>query len=919
MDAERWQRINTLYHAALERDTAQRAVFLHDACAGDDELREEVESLIAAHHKAAAFIQRPAFASALRLLAGDEPAGEGQQIGPYQVIREIGRGGMGVVYLARRADDYEKHVAIKLIKRGMDTDFILRRFRHERQILAGLDHPYIARLLDGGTTADGLPYFVMEHIEGQPINEYADARCLSIDDRLKLFRKVCAAVQYAHQNLVIHRDIKPGNILVTSGGVPKLLDFGIAKLLTPEASADATATATALCLMTPEYASPEQVRGERATTASDVYSLGVVLYELLSGHSPYCLKSRSPQEIARIISEVEPERPSTAVNRIEETAGDGCGQTTRAARPISAARESSPEKLRRRLRGDLDNIVLMAMRKEPARRYVSVQQFSEDIRRHLKGLPVIARADTLSYRSLKFIQRHQAAVATSALISLLLVGGIMATAWQAHQAKRAQARAEQRFNEVRKLAKAVIFDYHDAIEDLPGSTPVRARLVKDALEYLDSLAAEAGDDPALQRELARAYLRIGDIQGRPFFPNLGDTAGAKESYQKLLAISERLVAADPANADTLFTLWSGHNRIGSMLRLSGDMAGATSHFRQCLAIAETLSAADPANVDARHNLLISHYFLGDMMGQSGDAAQALEHYRKGLEIAESLVAAHPEDKELRRKEAIGHLRIGDILHDTGDAAQALEHYRKTLAINEALAAADPVNARLRRDLYVAHLKISQALAETGDAAKALAYARQSFSIAASLAAADPTNSLARADLANAHNTMARALARAGEQSAALESYRKAVAIRQQLVALDPSNIDHRDAVAGLYASMGDALAQAGRTDAALESYRSAQEGYEALAAASQASASLRHDLAEIYRRLGDLRRRMATEAKTPASARTENWREARAWYQRSLAIWLDMRSKNALSPADASKPEDLARRIAQCDEALRDY
>src|SRR6202171_92880 len=554
MTPERWQRINEMFHGALVLEGRARSEFLVAESAGDDALRGKVAALLASHEQAEGFIQGSVFGDAAQLLVEDEAqAMIGQHIGLYKISREIGRGGMGTVYLATRDDDqYEKQVAVKVVKRGMDTDLVLARFRNERQILASFDHPRIARLFDGGSTETGLPYFIMEYIEGQAIDEYCDSQRLSTAARLELFRTVCAALQYAHQHLVIHRDIKPSNILVTAAGVPKLLDFGIAKLLHSETTQGTATTAIVQRLMTPEYASPEQVRGEHVTTVSDVYSLGVLLYELLSGHSPYHFKTLLPQDIAQVISDNEPEKPSSVINRVEEVTTGGRKGRKLTPESVSKTRDSRPEKLRRKLAGDLDNIVLMSMRKEPHRRYSSVGQFSEDIRRHLEGLPVVARKATLSYRAAKFVRRNTVAVAAAAVISLILIAGVAATGWETHVARgeraRAEAagtRAERRFNQVRKLAHSVLFDYNEAIQDLPGSMPVRARLVKDALEYLDSLAGEANDDPSLQRELATAYEKVGDVQGRTLRANMGDTAGAKDSYRKALRIRETLVAANP--------------------------------------------------------------------------------------------------------------------------------------------------------------------------------------------------------------------------------------------------------------------------------------------------------------------------------------------------------------------------------------
>jgi serine/threonine protein kinase/Tol biopolymer transport system component/tetratricopeptide (TPR) repeat protein len=398
MSQDRWKKVEEIFESALRRAPDERPAFLLEACAGNEALRTQIEKLLESYDQATSMVETSVLdADSAPTLVDEEdvPFGMiGRRIGSYKLVREIGRGGMGSVYLAVRADDeFQKRVAIKLIKRGMDTDFIIRRFRHERQILATLDHSYIARLLDGGTTEDGLPYFVMEYVEGKSIYHYCDAERLSILERLKLFRKVCAAVQYAHQNLIIHRDIKPGNILVTADGIPKLLDFGIAKILNPEiVSQTLDPTTSNLRMMTPEYASPEQVRGETATVASDIYTLGVMLYELLTDHRPYRVRHRFSQELARIICEEEPERPSVMVGQIEVINIEGSDPFEITPDTVSRARSTTLEQLRRQLSGSLDNIVLKALRKQPQRRYSSVEEFSEDLRRYLEGQPVLAPA-----------------------------------------------------------------------------------------------------------------------------------------------------------------------------------------------------------------------------------------------------------------------------------------------------------------------------------------------------------------------------------------------------------------------------------------------------------------------------------------------------------------------------------------------
>ena len=425
MKAE-WRRVEEIFLSVLEQAPENRAAYLQSAGAGDESLRAEVEAMLLSHEQAGDFMEQPAYQVNAELL--DDETGTlktGEAFGDYRILSLLGEGGMGEVYLAEDANLGRK-VALKLVKSGLGRTNLLRHFRREEKILAGLTHPNIARLYGGAVTEDGIPYFVMEYVEGERLDRYCDARKLKLPERLQLFRKVCAAISYAHQHLVIHRDIKPANIRVTVEGEPKLLDFGIAKLIDPQTESMGEATLTLQRVMTPEYASPEQVRGEEVTTASDIYSLGVVLYELLTGQRPYRIKTRNPDEIARAISEEEPPRPSTAVAR------DG-------PNPQSAIRNPKS------LRGDLDNIVLMAMRKEPSRRYASVAQFSEDIRRHVEGLPVVARKDTVGYRSAKFIRRHRVGVAAAALVTLAIIAGLIAALWEARQA-RAQRDVAQRIN-----------------------------------------------------------------------------------------------------------------------------------------------------------------------------------------------------------------------------------------------------------------------------------------------------------------------------------------------------------------------------------------------------------------------------------------------------------------------------------------
>ena len=406
MTPERFRHIRNLFEAVVERPPDTRGTFLAEACAADADLQAEVERLLAAHRHDTDMLPAPA------ILPENPQRLEGRRIGPYEILREIGQGGMGTVYLAMRADHaFRKQVALKIVRPEAGSRDVVRRFQQEREILATLDHPNIARLLDGGSTEQGLPYFVMEYVAGEPIDIYCDRHKLNVVARLELFRTVCAAVECAHRSGFVHRDLKPANILVTAEGTAKLLDFGIAKVLRAADDAAAYVTRTGLHLMTPEYASPEQVRGEAITGLSDVYSLGAILYELLTGHRPYRMRSRMFHEIVRVICEEPPTRPSTAVSQPEDTA--------------SRARDASPAQLRRQLSGDLDNILLKSLSKEPLERYRSAGQLDEDVQRHLQGQPVLARGDTLVYRIAKFLQRYKIWVIAAIAMAAALATGVV--------------------------------------------------------------------------------------------------------------------------------------------------------------------------------------------------------------------------------------------------------------------------------------------------------------------------------------------------------------------------------------------------------------------------------------------------------------------------------------------------------------
>jgi serine/threonine protein kinase len=692
---------------------------------------------------------------------GLSPELAGPRIGPYTLVRELGSGGMGTVYLAVRIDEgFQKRVAIKVLKRGMDSDSIVHRFRTERQILANLQHPFIASLLDGGTTPDGLPYFAMEYVEGERIVEYCDSRGLDTSARLDLFTKVCLAVQYAHQNLVIHRDIKPANVLVTADGTPKLLDFGIAKLLNPDSAGETLAfTVAGPHMMTPEYASPEQVRGETVTTATDVYSLGVLLYELLTGRRPYRLESRTPAEIARVVCNSVPVPPSTAITQMLDAASESSGSANAPTGPADSGpadrSRSDAERLRRRLAGDLDNIVLKALSKEPARRYASVDQFSEDVRRHMAGLPVIARKDTFGYRAAKFVRRNRLAVGAAVLVFLALLAGVVGTAWQAQVARRERLRAEGRFNDVRQLANASLFELHDAIQDLPGSTPARQLLVAKGLEYLDKLAQDA-NSPELQRELARGYVKVGDVQGRPLNPNLGDTPGALASYRKAVGLYESLQVAH-GDAAVRRELATAYTRLSEALSASGDTGEALAFARKGLALqretADASAGGDSAvPPDVRRELAANYSRVGDLLSATGDTKGAIEHRRMSLAIMQTLAATAPDDLANMRQLGVAYHKLGNSLGNPnypniGDTSGALEHLNQAGDILGKASAAHPANAALKRNVAIVNSNKADVLLALERRDEALARQREALAVFSELAGADPSNATAWNDVA----------------------------------------------------------------------------------------------------------------------------------------------------------------------------
>jgi eukaryotic-like serine/threonine-protein kinase len=626
--SERWEWLSSILADALQiRDLGERDAFVLERCDGDAEALREIQSLLAADTKFATTLEGGGFASAARSVFSTPSATVdeveaasvhvGKRLGAYEIVDVIAVGGMGAVYKAKRVDaSYETLVAIKIMRADLSAKAartVLARFRAERQMLASLNHPNITRLIDGGSTEEGLPYFVMEYVDGEPIDRYCESRNLPIAVRLAKFRDVLSAVHYAHQRLIVHRDLKPNNILVDDNGVVKLLDFGIARLLDPESSDAAMAegkNATTMLAMTPTYASPEQVKSEAITTASDVYSLGVVLYRLLTGVSPYKSKNTQPLELAREIAETDPERPSTAVVTATKH-GD-----TENVRAIDVTR------LKKTLRGDLDNIVLMALRKAPARRYASAEQFSEDIRRYLAHEPVLAHADSLAYRTNKFVRRNRWSVAFASLAVVGLIGGIAATTYQAKVARDAQARAERLFGNVRDLSNRFVTEVFEQIQPVPGTSVAQQTVISTATEYLDTLANEATDNRRLLLEAAQGHVKLAQMEERALLPTDKRAATLSRGIS-LVQRAERLGARDHPSLALLLHLQS----------ILGELEVAQSKHPSALARFEELAPFARANDSDSFPLLRAK---GDFLLAFGTSASALgQPLTRAIELIDS--------------------------------------------------------------------------------------------------------------------------------------------------------------------------------------------------------------------------------------------------------------------------------------------
>ncbi len=791
MTPERLQQIRAVFESVVELAPGECDGVLAEAREKDPALADEVNKLVAAYHRENTFLSQPI--TSLHIPA--EPDLAGSRIGAYEIVQEIGRGGMGTVYEAARIDgSFRKRVAVKVIRANLLTEAMHERFRREREILAGLDHPAIARILDGGTTDAGRPYFVMEHVSGVRIDDYCRERQLDIGGRIALFVRVCDAVQYAHAHLVVHCDLKPGNILVTAEGGVKLLDFGIAKILVDPTEQQPAARAASAVILTPEYASPEQVRGEPVTAATDVYLLGVLLYELLTGVNPMHESGDLPHQVMNAVCQSVPAKPSAV------------------AAPGS----------RRQLRGELDNVIMLALEKDPRRRYSSVAQLRDDLERYRTGRPVVAQGDRFSYRTGKFLRRNLAAVAAISLVILSLTVGIVFSLGEAQRARREQqladqqrsiadvqrrfaqgqqeiaerarretvvqearaeqkaveagqqrSRAEKRLGEMRSLVTTLLFDLHDGIRDLAGSAGARRLVLAKAQQYMEILSKETGSDLQLQRELASAYEKTGDLQHDAAGPG-GADGGSLANYNKAYVLRQAIAANDKtalaAQRDLAFSI----SKVGDGQFFNGHTDLAVEKYQQALTLQKAVLARNATDSESNK---IAGYIQNRrciVLASAGDAVHAAEACQASIDYLDPVVLTLSRDRLVRRTLGASSAAFGNLLRHLNRVPEALVYLAKANGLFDGLAAEQPNNVEYRRLIAYTQIYVAQARLAENNRSQAMEMYSKAAASMQMLILIDPSDSKAPAGLALALSNMASEMVKLGDMANAEKASSEAI-------------------------------------------------------------------------------------------------------------------------------------------------
>jgi tetratricopeptide (TPR) repeat protein len=812
LTSEEWGSVRALFEGALAVAAAERQSWI-DQHAPDKKVAGEVYQLISCYEQWPDFLEESA---ALELVASDVPVSPlvGRRLGPWRLEREIGRGGMGVVWEALRDDQtFQQRVAIKILSAGLQSSSGIARFVEERQILADLSHPGIARLLDGGSMEDGSPYLVMEFVEGERLDAWL-AHSPSLGERLRVFLSICPAVEYAHRHLIVHGDLKPANIMVTPEGEAMLLDFGVARLLGPGLD---TLIRTHTRLFSPRFASPEQVRGQAVTTATDVHALGVLLYLMLTERQPFANGSEDTLEVMRAVCSDEPAAPSSA-----------------------------PVPWRKALRGELEAIVLQCLRKDPEERYRSVHDLSEDIAAWRDGRPVRAHRPGWVRRARKLVRRNRALSAAIMLAMLSMSGGSGVALWQARQARQERRRAEMRFQQVKRLAHSVLFELHDAIRDLPGSTAARRLLVQDALEYLRELEATGGNNRELDLELAAAYMRVGDVQTNLGRANTGDSAAAMQSQlnARRLAVSAGL--ANPGQERQAQQLREIDIGLSDVYRQQGDTKTHRELRAEIDTISTGLAARHPQDRKLRFLALWDRaWTLGEGGRAEGrKATENLGAWQNALSAARDVLALEPDEPESIRYLARCYRNLGDAYKNTGDRAAALESYRKAVAIDDKRASSEPASAQPKMDLYFDLVASGWEHHDAGHERVAVLEFERAARLLRQICASDPDDFLARLELAKLLITAAPSWQHLGREAEVMARLREALGYLEWARARDPNNLDARLHHGWALVELGDAWARRAALGGqqARDHWREAAEDYtKSIAALSGIPAGARFD------------------------------------------------------------------------------
>ncbi|MCG8408738.1 MAG: protein kinase [Phycisphaerales bacterium] len=825
--------------------------------------------------------------------------GDGFSIDGYEIVGELHRGGQGVVYRALQHHT-QRDVAIKvLIDGAYASPSAKRRFEREIELAAQLSHPNIIAVFHSGLSSEGRQYCVMDFLEGVPLDRYVREQKLTLEDILCQFAKICDAVMYAHQRGIIHRDLKPSNILVDEAGDPKILDFGLAKQMLD--GAETTLSMTGQVFGTLPYMSPEQAGGRpgEVDTRTDIYALGVILYQLLTGHYPYPVDGQLV-DVIRHIAETPPTPPSRRWTV-------DSGVTKRAARTFRST--GCP------IDDEVQTIVLKALAKEKERRYQSAAELARDLRHYLAGEPIEARRSGGLYVLRKAVRRHKLPFAMATALFFLAVGSTLIVSVmyrrqsalnvqvirerdravraekkaanerdvaiaarreaddERDNAKRAEARASHRFKQVRELAGSLVFDFHDQIKNLKGATPAREFLVQTMLEYLNSLAAEAADDPSLQKELAMAYLRVGDVQGNPFDANLGDTDGAMKSYHEGLKILESLVELEQDKNSYMRTLAISYDKVGRVQLVMGQSAEALTSFKNCLKLNRAIAKSIPDDPYALRGLAISHDRIGRVHSAMGNMPEALASFKSAHKTLEAYARVSPKSADAKRGLALSYVMLGDIQKKLSRTEEALTSFRSALKINQELIEDLPDHAIIQRDLAVSYERLGDLLAGAPD--------------------------------------------EDDQTEETIACYKACLKIRESFVHADPNNADAQRGLAVIYNKLGDFQSARDQWDDALDYYQRSLKIVEALSDGDPENVNYRRDVGATYWRLGNIHVAIANDQQ-PSDRQVERWRKARMWLAKSQTLYAAMQDANVAGPSDLEMLAMVSDGIVKCDDAIEE-